>query len=242
MIVVCTAHDAPYKTLADVTLPNLKAYCRRHGYALAYDDDIPGDEKDLCKGRIFRYLFQSGRYSHDDLFMWIDTDAIIANLDERVEDVWARCADPETHFLWSYNWDGPNSGVWIARFSAEAENFVRVYSFEQVAMGWGDQNAMNQKSLYAPFKYWVKCVPGRVMNASPWDEYGMGHLPHKDAVNNYNPGDWIVHLPGMEASRRIEILRTFSVAPAPAPAPMTMQKYKIAVPAGMTVNDVLDAH
>ena len=218
-VLIATAHDAGYRSLADITLPTVQRYAEKHGYELFYDGERVEEEKDACKAAIFFRAYDSGKFGPDDLFMWIDTDAIIANPDIRVEDIWAKYADPETHFLWSFNWDGPNSGVYLARISAQARNFINVYMIEQLAMGWGDQNAMNQKSLYRPFRDWVKCIPGKVMNAAPYEEYGLQNEPNKNELNNYEPGDWIVHLPGMEASRRAMLLSKYAQAYTGADTP-----------------------
>lgn len=224
-VAVVTAHDAPYRELASVTYPVLEAYCKRHDYNLWYQDDIPAIEKDLCKSRIFGEIFREERFAPDDLFLWIDSDAAPLNHAIKVEDVWDAHADENTHFLWSYNFDGPNSGIFMARFSEQADNFIRAYAYEQAAMGWGDNNAMNLKMMLPPFRDWVKCIPGIYMNSGPYEEYGLSRRPRewKRSVNGYEPGDWILHAAGIEEPRRTEVLKKYismliDVQPMVAPA------------------------
>jgi hypothetical protein len=209
-VVVATAFDRGYAEMAEITLPSLKAYCEKHGYELWIDDDIPPTEKDACKARIYQELKASGNYGKYDLFMWIDTDALVMNSEIDVPALWAAWANGSRHFLWAYDFNGPNSGVWIARFSDEAAHFIRVYAATAAAMGWGDNEAMNQKSLQPPFDLWVRCIPGKAMNAYPYAEHGLTGWSHRNEVNSYEPGDWILHAAGIESKRRLELLREYA--------------------------------
>lgn len=233
-IAVVTAHDAPYQALADVTLPVLEAYCKRHEYNLWYEHDLPAIEKDLGKSRIFRQLYEGGQFGPDDLYLWVDTDAVPLNHAIKAEDVWDAHADANTHFLWSYNFDGPNSGVFMARFTEEADNFIRAYGYEQAAMGWGDNNAMNLKMMLPPFRDWVKCIPGIHMNSGPFEEYGLSRRPRswKRSVNGYEPGDWILHCAGIEEPRRTEVLKKY--------ISMMIDVQAFEVPAGIPETPAID--
>lgn len=210
-VVVCTAHDAGYQELADVTRPSMEQYCQKHGYHFHYENNIDEREKDACKARIFLALYASGQFDHRDLFMWIDSDAIIMNSAVKVEDVWGRRAgDGRTHFLWSYDFNGPNSGVWIARFTGQAANYIRVYAHTAIAMGWGDNESMNQKMLLPPFSKWVRCIEGKEMNCYPYELHGLQNWAHKNEVNNYEEGGWILHLAGIESSARLEYAKHYA--------------------------------
>ena len=206
MIVVATAHDAGYTDLAAITLPSVKRYCERHGYRLYYEPDIDPIEKDACKARIFLALYETGKFDGDDVFMWIDTDALIMNSENRARSL----CRPKKPFSWGYDYNGPNSGVWFARFTSHAAHYVKVYSLTARAMGWGDQEAMIQKMLVPPFSLFVRCVAGKVFNAYPYDQHGIADWAHKDGVNNYEPGDFILHAAGIEEPRRSELLRHYA--------------------------------
>lgn len=212
-VVVCTAHDAPYKTLAAITFPSVRRYCEKHDYAGYYDPDIDPTEADACKARIFLDLYASGRFGADDIFMWIDTDALIMNSDVKVEDLAHRyglTADGGKHFLWGYDFNGPNSGVWFARFTSHAAHYVQVYHLAARAMGWGDNTAMDQKMLLPPFRDWVACVPGKAFNAYPYALHGKENWAHRNEVNNYEDGDFILHAAGIEPATRMSVLREFA--------------------------------
>jgi len=204
-VVIFTAHDTAYAEMADVTRPTLERYATKHGYELVYDPNVPEQEKDACKARIFGELYRSGEYGPDDIAMWIDTDALIMNSEVKPLPMWN-----SEHFVWSYDWNGPNSGVWIARFSSQAMHFIQTYDYLARAMGWGDNWAMNQTMLLPPFNGWVTCHPGKTMNCNLYDAHGMGDWAHKNSINNYEPGDFILHLAGVEHSLRMELLRKYA--------------------------------
>lgn len=134
--VVFTGHDSDYAEMAAITVPTLRRYCERHGYDFVYDPNVGPTEKDAVKARLFLDLYRSGRYSVSDIALWVDTDAAIMNPTIRMENVfWHDGGAP--HFVWSYDWNGPNSGVWMARFTSQAAHFVRTYDYLARAMGWG---------------------------------------------------------------------------------------------------------
>lgn len=207
-VVVCTAHDAGYMELADMTRPSVERYCARHGYKFVYDPNVTPDEKDACKARLYTEFYNSNQFGPDDLFMWIDTDAIIMNSAVKVEDLVAEAGAP--HFLWSYDWNGPNSGVWIARFTSQALHFIMVYQYLAQAMQWGDNWAMNQVMTLPPFSSWVACVPGKKMNSGIYELYGIGPLAHKNEISNYEPGDFILHLAGVDNRTRKILLTQYA--------------------------------
>lgn len=211
MNVVCTAHDAAYQEMADITRPSLERYAAKHGYRFVYEPNIDEREKDACKARLFLTLYESGEYGPDDVFLWVDTDALVMNSDA------LQLAPPRLshdyrhiHFLWCYDWNGPNSGVWMARFSSQAAHFVQTYDYMARAMGWGDNWGMNQTMLLPPFSDWVACVPGRLMNSNLYELHGLQGMEHKNEVNNYNHGDFILHLAGVEHEKRMAMLREYA--------------------------------
>lgn len=71
----------------------------------------------------------------------------------------------------------------------------------------GDNWAMNQTMLLPPFRDWVQCVPGKRMNSNLYELHGLQDMQHKRLINAYEPGDWIVHLAGLETELRMRILR-----------------------------------
>jgi len=208
-VVIGTAHDEKYDELAAITFPTVQRYADKHGYTLSYNPRIDPVDADACKAKMFLSLYATGQYAADDVFMWIDTDALVMN-SEKTLDVfnWERAAD--AHFLWGFDYNGPNSGVWFARFSSQAAHYVQVYNNTAQAMGWGDQEAMVQKMLVPPFAEWVACIPGKFFNCYPYHLHGRADWAHKNEINNYEPGDFILHAAGMESEMRLRVLREYA--------------------------------
>lgn len=207
--VVFTAHDAAYQEMADITIGSVSRYCHRHNYHMMYDSAINETEKDACKARMFLELYDTGRYGVSDIALWVDTDALIMNGDITIPKAFYY-RDGNPHFVWAFDFNGPNSGVWMARFTSQAAHFIRTYDYLARAMGWGDNWAMNQTMLLPPFRDWVSCIPGRVMNANLYDVHGIADWHHAQFINAYQDGDWILHLAGVEHTKRMELLREYA--------------------------------
>lgn len=207
-VVVCAAHDAHYQSMADISMPSLRRYCTRHGYTLYYDPDLDPREADACKIRIFRDLYATGRYTGDDLFFWIDTDALVMNSAVALEGIQQHYMG-EAHYMVGYDPNGINTGTWMARFTSRADHFLRVSWQLSLSMGFSDQPGLFQTALQHPFKDWVKYVPGKVFNSMPYAEYGWD-WPHGPEINAYEPGDFVLHAPSLEKTRRMDLLREYA--------------------------------
>lgn len=69
---------------------------------------------------------------------------------------------------------------------------------------------MNQTMLLPPFRDWVSCIPGKRMNANLYEVHGIADWLHKQFVNAYEPGDWILHLAGIEHNMRMRLLAEYA--------------------------------
>jgi len=206
-VVIGTAHDEKYDELAAITYPTVKHYAEKHDYELAYNPRIDPVDADACKAKMFLSLYATGQYAADDVFMWIDTDALVMNSNLALADDFF---SQYTHFVWGYDYNGPNSGVWFARFTSQAAHYVQVYDNTAQSMGWGDQEAMVQKMLVPPFSRWVSVVAGKRFNCYPYEYHGRADWAHKNEINNYEPGDFILHAAGMESEMRLRVLREYA--------------------------------
>lgn len=202
-VVVCTAHTTDYAPLADLTVPLMRAYCERHGYDFYYEPHYEqriANDGDRMKVRIYEELYLTQKY---DVYMWIDSDALIMNGEPSVEDILRHAgAKEQHHFLWGYDVGGPNSGVYFARFTPEGSAFMKTQLARSTEMGWGDNTAMIQVSLVPPHSETVLCVPGKLFNAYLMNLYGWERYSY---INGYETGCFILHLPGLPQERRIAI-------------------------------------
>lgn len=204
-VVIASAGSPDYSDLAAVTNPSRVRYAEKHGYAYVYKE-IPKELGDACKREMYFELLGYGF----DVFVWMDLDSIVTNSEVRIEDIVTENLG-DGHFLWSYDYAGPNSGVYITRYTPQGAHWMdRAYA-TMLENGLADETAMEILQTTAPFRDWVRVIPGRVMNAYPselygWDKWGIDYAR---TVNHWEPGCFICHLPGLPNEKRIPLLKQY---------------------------------
>lgn len=207
-IVVCTAHGPEYQQLADITRPSVENYCRKHGYILFYDPKRT--DKDACKVAMYQAAYATGQFTPDDVFVWIDTDAVVMNSDVRLDHIVHWLMPRSVHYLIGTDVNGLNSGVFIARFSPEAHLFMTVANSISIASGWADQEGLIQTAIKSPHKEIYREVPGKVFNCNDYRLKGWNFGEYGNYVNQYEDGDFIVHLAGVEEPTRTVTLQEYA--------------------------------
>lgn len=205
---MCTGHGPEYQELADVTRPSVERYCEKRGYDFLYDPTRI--DKDACKVALYDEAYRTGRYSPDDVFCWIDTDALVMNSEIRVEHIVYWLMPRSVDYLIGTDVNGLNSGFFIARFSPEAYLFLTVASATSTAMGWADQEGLIQTAVKEPHKSIYREVPGKVFNGNLYPEKGWNYGEYGNYVNAYEPGDFVLHLAGFEPNARMRLLREYA--------------------------------
>lgn len=203
-VAVCTAHSPDYAPLAALTVPTMQHYADKHGYDFIYINDLDPKQGDRVKIELYKSLYEKGEH---DVYLWIDTDAMIMNSDVTIENftTW-HDLEERAHFIWGADPAGPNSGVFLARFTPEAHMFLHQSLLRSAEMGWADQVGMIQLSLVHPHRDVVKCINGKYINAYPYHLYGWDKYAW---VGNYEPGCFVLHLPGMSMEKRVEVFQQY---------------------------------
>jgi hypothetical protein len=205
-VCLATGHDPNYSSLAAITLPSWRNYCKKHGYYLLYDGE--GTDKDACKVRLFQQAYATGNFGPDDVFCWVDTDGVCTNSDRRIESIVYEHMPRNIHFLIGVDVNEINSGFYIARFSPEAHLFLTVSTSLGAASGWGDQFSLKHTALEDPHRSIYKTVPGKVFNCNLYGEKGWSFLgEYGNYINAWEPGDFVAHPAGVEEPRRSQLLR-----------------------------------
>lgn len=204
-VIVAMAHTSDYTPLAMLTVPTVQSWCEKHNYSFYYHpqwEQVHTDDGDRMKVRIYKNLYEMNRSENAwDVFLWVDSDAIVTNSNVDIDELLDfLCVEEKQHFLWGYDPGGPNSGVYLARFTPEAHAFMHTQFSRSIEMGWGDNTAMNQVSLLPPHKDIIKCVPGGFLNAYVYDLYGWGEYKYIGDWQSYRDvgKDFILHFPGIE--------------------------------------------
>ena len=204
-VAVVTAGSPDYEELSAVTSPSKVRYAQKHGYDF-FKFQVTKETGDLCKYQAYCQLAKEGKH---DIFFWIDMDALIMNSEVKVEELVTLEMGKRNHFMWGYDHAGPNSGVYLCRFTPEGRHFMDRSYATMRENGLADETAMEMTMLTPPFGEWVRVVPGRLLNAYDYDFYWGGKygLDHERSINRYDPGCFILHMPGYSNYVRIPELK-----------------------------------
>ena len=203
-VAIVSAGSPDYADLVAVTQPSRNAYAQKHGYHSWYFE-VDKKRGDACKRDAYEVLWGRGY----DLFAWMDLDSVVMNSAIRVEDIIHRFMPPDIHFLWGFDHGGPNSGVYIVRFTEEGRHWMdRAYA-TMLENGLADETAMEILATTYPFKDYVRACPGVVLNSYDYRFYGWDRysLDYQRKMNLYEPGRWVLHMPGYPNEVRIPELK-----------------------------------
>jgi hypothetical protein len=182
-ILVLTGHDEAYAEVNAVSWPNKRAYCERHGYRFACYSERPGHGRPAFWDKI---AWSRNHLAEVDWLFWTDADSLVCNQDVRLESFLAdadliarREVSPGEDFESVLTGEFLlRSCPWSKRLLEEVwaqEQFTDLKHYEQAALThlWRTQAWVAER---------VMATPGRGINAFAWE---------------YEPGDFIVHFPGM---------------------------------------------
>lgn len=209
-IAVVTAGSPDFAELASITVPSKQRYAEKWGYSF-FRFESKKEDGDKCKFDAYMQLRDKGY----DVCFWSDDDALVMNSDWRIEDILhyemgydpTVSMDKDIHFLWGWDGAGPNSGVYFARFTPQAYHFMDRYTATMLENGLGDNTAMIQTMLIPPFNQYVKCIRGTLFNAYDYAFYGWDKYGYSQMINKYEPGSFMLQMPGISNDIRIPELR-----------------------------------
>jgi len=199
---VLTTQSESWKNLGDLVIPNMEAYCNKQGYKLIVHS-IPSTFEFYKINAIYAALDLFGY----DLVFCLDLDTLITNHNIRFETF----VDTEHDFYITQDINEINVGAVIVRRSNWSENLL-LDILESDAEN--EQNALKPHMGHPK----VKILEHPSINSYPYDEYApsWGLIPGRAPLlgiegkptheqGNWQPGDFIAHLPGLTNARRIEI-------------------------------------
>lgn len=213
-VALFTHWDEKYDALARMVLPNWAEYCRKHKYFLRgyinYHEDPARPETYGDKGKFRYYTDLRGHFKY---VMFLDIDCLFMNMDIKIEHQmddyadrpWESDLHSQRPFMWTYDDNGPLSGLWIATTHERTERHLR-HAYEYAARennvrhgkiepnGISDQDAMTRLMHIPPFSTtFGHCLPAKF----------MGHCYE----SNYELGDWIITFPGVSLEEKTALLK-----------------------------------
>lgn len=201
---VFTFYTPSFQALADVTLPNIRRYCDRHGYDLMAHCGGEFGASEMLIGLRKTGMACSLLPLFDALFV-IDIDVLITNHTIRLESF---LDDEHIFFVAHDDNHGLNAGAYIIRNAGNGKAFLRHVLAEPLEPGECEQDAMRKVLAQPLFTGFCKVLPHPSINSYLYSEYRQ-IKSHEEG--QWQPGDFVLHLPGMTNERRIEIFTSEQV-------------------------------
>lgn len=200
MNVLLLTHCSPeYQKLGDITLPRWKQYCQKWGYAL--DVSSAPSSPDLPWDKMRRIASALPQY---DLVQWVGVDTYCTDLNQNAVQWWQANGQPPALLTWDLY--GINSDSMIFSNTPLAHMFL--YAVNTLGKAFYsnhpfvEQEALSRFSHQKPYVDFIKIIPQKGMNSYLHKVYGRP----EEWPGNWEPGDWILHLPGLSVDLRIQVL------------------------------------
>ncbi len=180
-----------WQPLADIVLPRVREYCKRHDYDFFIDHLNSIDNWAYQKMRSLDFPMSRCE------FTWVlDLDTLITNPSIPFTDF----TDDEHDIFITRDINGINAGSWIVRNTKASRDFIAkiVDNFDAPH----EQILMNRYLHMVKVKY----LPHPSINSYDYNQYnGFGLAVPAHDQGQWQPGDLLLHLPGLTLEKRIEV-------------------------------------
>lgn len=213
---ILTGSDENMIEVLDLTLPSKQEYCKRHNYDLlslrSFAADIECNFSSTHIG-FLRAVMAFRQLRFYDNVMWIDADAIITNMEYKIEDF----IQSEACFIASYDWMHYNSfstGSFIIRKTNDTQKlFNRFITVSRHRLNdiMQEQGTLNQiyneldsnKTMFSilPHKF-LNSVPEFLVDTGTW----RNDNNRSGIIYPWTPDSFLAHLTGLSTSERVDIL------------------------------------
>ena len=250
MISVLTLNDEKYRKLADLTaIKNKKAYCEKHGYIFHHVTDageslcgkplkagnppIEQGFSPLGWGKVYEMKDVMDKYPETPWVFNTDTDAMITNMDRKLEDIIKICAEQNTHIIIPADINGINCGNMFVKNSDIGRAFLDTviagmplyrnwYMFEnQLMQDLLVGTHLEETGITQGGTLWSrvgKVVPQRLFNS--YDYKGHPTLKNRSHFNDilgtdgqWKSGDFMIQWPATSLEYRIEQANIILISP-----------------------------
>ncbi len=199
---VTTFYTESYIPLAAITIPVMEQWCKKHGYHFN-EHIIPNNQNPhFVKTKDSRELLEIY-----DIVMAIECDILITNLNYKIED-WL---DEENSMYITTDVNNANTAVIITKSTDLGKGLLdMVNKYENI---FGDEQMVFENKRIKGVKYCEQPC----FNSVPYESYyrpSYGKIGYKEGEiitppteqqGQWQKGHFLMHLPGMELQKRIEI-------------------------------------
>lgn len=204
-------YTSSWQRLANLVLPIAKAYCERHGYAAEFICEafygVKENNGQLSQMPVGYYKMLKLRELLDKYeFIWVlDCDTLITNI--HIPFMAYVCNGGADDLFFTHDVNGLNAGSFIIRSNKRSKKFIQAVI--------DNFDAPEEQSIMKRFLHLIK--PWRLhhpsINSYPYAEYthdwerliGEHEMPIHEQ-GNWQPGDLLLHLPGLDMNTRINII------------------------------------
>lgn len=194
-------YDQNYKKVADLFRHNKMEYCVKNGYDYL---EVVREAYPNKHAAYNKFLVTLEYLPYYDWIFYNDVDSIIMNQNIKLESL----LDENYKFIISYDINGLNSGMWFAKNSTFANNFL-VDCFEKSGFenykGWADQISLANCYLYSGEAMQnIKLVQQAQFNSYIYDNFYFEDTKTKAFYpqGKYKTGQFMLHLCGMDYETR----------------------------------------
>lgn len=197
-IAVNTFYTTSYEPLAAITIPVLQTYCDKHGYDL-HINKVPDGNIHFVKTKDARKLLDEY-----DLVWAVENDILITNLNIKITNFidW----EGDTYLCKDIN--GVNSGSLILKSTSTCRTMLNALNSHEDTLV--DEQNFFEKQHDISIKYLIhpsiNSIPYEPYYAPSYGKYNTQETTkptHEEGC--WEPGDFVMHLPGFTMERRIEI-------------------------------------
>lgn len=197
-IALVSAWDSGSAGIGEYTRANREAYCRRHGYAFRLTKFGGG-------GPWVKLPALSAAFDEGFAWtVWMDADVWVTNPEIRLESFVGGGSD----LVAGHDANGINNGVMFWRNTPWSREMIRAWADDGRRFDGHpnpEQTALACLLYRQPREKW-EAVPQKRFNAYLYGEYPELDCPDEE----WTPGDFALHLPGMPDERRREIFARFA--------------------------------
>lgn len=216
-VLVLVLYAKNFQPLADVTLPNIKEYCKIHGYfcySMVFDEYT--SDFGFHKISMMQKIFDRGQA---DIIWSLDLDCLITNMNVKVESF----VDPDYDMFITKDINGLNAGSFIVKNTENSRGLLKEIMIMQGSED-NEQNAIER--IYSTPAEWrddkIKVLPHPSINSYLYSYYGphYGKIEYSETdilrqptheEGEWQSGDFMVHVPALPLELRIHILSNMEV-------------------------------
>jgi len=216
--------------LMERVMANRRAYCNRFDYDIIVGNEYIDRNRPAAWSKLLAMIHTLQKGAHDYV-LYIDMDIVIMNMSISIDEYidYAMSVNEHTDLIMTNDWNGPNTGVWIARntdwtiwFLQEAWNqdhlvqkrskdgIPHPFEYEQRAfhfllntMKWSSRNLPVYRGNSSDLAKHITLLPQCAFNS--YSLHPLDFRGNRDE-SQYVDGDFLIHFAGKKGQIKINLM------------------------------------